>query len=77
MARKQNQPAHASFKVRGLKVFGALLVGIALAVLITQYNAVQERTKRFAGRAKTRQRSRTAGITGRGHRTRGGVCQTR
>jgi hypothetical protein len=52
MARKRSKQSQASMKIRGLKVFGALLVGIALAVLITQYNAVQERTKRFARRAK-------------------------
>jgi large subunit ribosomal protein L17 len=52
MARKRKKSSQASLKLRGLKVFGALLVGIALAVLITQYNAVQERTKRFADRVK-------------------------
>jgi hypothetical protein len=52
MARTRNAAAHASMKVRGVKVFVVLLAGIALAALITQYTAIQERTRRFTGRAE-------------------------
>jgi len=52
MARKHNASAHASIKVRGVKVFVVLLAGIALATLITQYAAIQERTRRFTGRGE-------------------------
>ena len=52
MARTRNAAAHASMKVRGVKVFVVLLAGIALAALITQYGALQERTRRFTGRGE-------------------------
>jgi hypothetical protein len=52
MARKRLKPTRASRQFRGLKVFIALMAGITLAVLISQYNALLEQAKRLADRAK-------------------------
>jgi hypothetical protein len=53
MARIRQKPTRTSRQLRGLKVFAALMVGITLAVLITQYNALQEQARRLTDRAKT------------------------
>jgi hypothetical protein len=53
MARKRQKTSRASKQFRGLKVFVILMAGITLAVLITQYNALQEQARRLADRAKT------------------------
>jgi hypothetical protein len=52
MARKRQKASRASKQFRGLKVIVALMVGIVLAVLIIQYNALQEQARRLADRAK-------------------------
>jgi hypothetical protein len=48
MARKHLSRNHTAR--RGLKVFVALMVGVTLAVLVTQYNTLQQRIRRVNGR---------------------------
>jgi hypothetical protein len=50
MARKLQARNHASKRWLGLKVFVALMVGVTLAVLVTQYNTLAHRVRRVNGR---------------------------
>jgi hypothetical protein len=50
MARKHRATDHPSKRWLGLKVFVALMVGVTLAVLVTQYNTLQQRVRRVNGR---------------------------
>jgi hypothetical protein len=49
MARKRQTRNHASKRWLGLKVFVALMVGMTLAVLVTQYNTLANRVRRMNG----------------------------
>jgi hypothetical protein len=50
MARKLRANNHTSKLWLGLKVFVALMAGVTLAVLVTQYNTLQQRIRRVNGR---------------------------
>jgi hypothetical protein len=50
MARKRLSNNHTSKRVRGLKVFVVLMVGVTIAMLATQYSTLQQRAKRVTGR---------------------------
>jgi hypothetical protein len=50
MARKLRANNHISKRWLGLKVFVALMAGATLAVLVAQYNALQQRVRRVNGR---------------------------
>jgi hypothetical protein len=50
MARKLRANNHTSKRWLGLKVIVALMVGMTLAILATQYNTLQQRVRRVNGR---------------------------
>ena len=52
MARKHQRATRASTRARGLKVFAALLAGMTLAFLVTQYHLLIELARSLSDRAK-------------------------